>query len=116
MQIEPRALRDSAFQHMGQQIVGAYVFEHATWRLTDRGAGRGNDVGILDLFAHVSSLISISQGFAVFEHVLDASLCLLGRDQFHEVLTFEVEEPLFIHQAAAFDIAAAHHGRDFARD
>ena len=48
--------------------------------------------------------------------MFNASLCLLSGDELHEVLALEVEEPLLVHQAAALDVAAAHHDRDLVAD
>ena len=39
-------------QHVREQVVGAGVAEHAARRLADRGAGGGDDVGVLHLLGH----------------------------------------------------------------
>src|SRR5687767_1755080 len=56
--------------------------------------------------------ISIPQWLARLEHVLDPRLRLFRRDQLHERLALEIEEPLLVDEAAGFDLAAAHHGRE----
>jgi hypothetical protein len=69
------------------------------------------------LVLHNSTLIivgSIPQRFPILQHIFHARSGLLRRQQFHEVLAFEVEQPLFIHHAARFDIAAAHRFGDAA--
>ena len=58
--IEPGHLRERALQHVREHVVGPHVPEHAARRLADRRAGRGDDVGILDLFA-MSSLRQVKE-------------------------------------------------------
>ena len=48
--------------------------------------------------------------------MLDTGLRLCSRNQLHEVAALEIEEPLFVHEAAAFDVAAAHHFGDLRSD
>src|SRR5690606_20916030 len=49
-----------ALQHVRQHVVGTGVAEHALGRLAHRGAGGGDDVGVLDLLAHWVVLFSSS--------------------------------------------------------
>src|SRR5262245_57377904 len=58
---------------------------------------------------HVPHSTLVPEGSPRLEHVLDPGLSLLGGNQFHEVLALEIEKPLLVHRAAAFDLAAAHH-------
>jgi hypothetical protein len=53
--IEARHLGHGGADRGDQQVVGTDVAEHAARRLADRGAGGGNDVGVLKLFAHFGS-------------------------------------------------------------
>ena len=48
----PGACATTAAQHVRQHVVGTGVAEHAARRLADRGAGGGDDVGVLDLLGH----------------------------------------------------------------
>ncbi len=50
---------------------------------------------------------SISQRLPVLQHIFDPLLRLLARDQFHEVLALQVEQPLFVHEAARVHVATA---------
>ncbi len=55
-QVDARRLRDHGLQHVGEHVVGTGVAEHALGRLAHRGAGGGDDVGVLDLLAHLQFL------------------------------------------------------------
>ena len=55
----------------------------------------------------------IAQWPSILQHVLNPRLCLVGGQQFHEMLALQVEKPLFIDTAAGFHVAATHHDRDF---
>ena len=54
--VDARRLRDDGAQHVREHVVGTGVAENAARRLADRGAGGGDDVGVLDLLGHFSSL------------------------------------------------------------
>jgi hypothetical protein len=49
LRVERRHLRHRAADRRDQQVVGPGVPEHALWRLADRRARGGDDVGILNL-------------------------------------------------------------------
>jgi len=51
-------------------------------------------------FIEPQCISSIPQRLPVLQHVFDARLRLFGRDELHEVFTFEVEQPLLVHQTA----------------
>src|SRR3546814_1615372 len=48
--VDARRLRDHGIEHVGKHVVGTGIAEHALGRLAHRGAGGGDDVGVLDLF------------------------------------------------------------------
>src|SRR5690606_9233437 len=51
--VDARRLRDDGLEHVGEHVVGTSVAEYALGRLAHRGAGGGDDVGVLDLLGHV---------------------------------------------------------------
>jgi hypothetical protein len=53
--VELRYLRQRGLQHAHQQVVRPDIAEHAARRLADRGAGGCDDIGFLQLFAHLNS-------------------------------------------------------------
>src|SRR5690606_1476819 len=61
--VDPGGLRDYAAQYVRQHLVGAGVAEHAARGLAHRGAGGGDDVGVLYLAGHGSQFLS---GLPVF--------------------------------------------------
>src|SRR3546814_8788675 len=48
--VDARRLRDHGIEHVGKHVVGTGIAEHALGRLAHRGAGGGDDVGVLVLF------------------------------------------------------------------
>lgn len=56
--VHARGLGDDAAQHVRKHVVGAGVAEHALGRLANRGAGGGDDVGVLDLLGHCNDLLN----------------------------------------------------------
>ena len=56
----PGACATTAAQHVREHVVGTGVAEHAARRLADRGAGGGDDVGVLDLLGSCSCPVSSS--------------------------------------------------------
>ena len=52
VRVEAGALGKRRLQHVREQIVGAHVLEHATWRLANRGSRGGDDISVLNLLGH----------------------------------------------------------------
>jgi hypothetical protein len=50
--VDARRLRDNALEHVRQHFVRARVAEDTSGRFPDGRAGRGDDIGVLDLLAH----------------------------------------------------------------
>ena len=68
-----------------QQVVGPRVAEVAARRLADRRAGRGDDVGVLDLLCSCSSVPSVAHRLAGLQHAHDPFLRLGVHEQRAEV-------------------------------
>ena len=79
-----------------QQIVRPRVVEYAARRFADRRAGRGDDVCVLNLFAHGRSRSSVPDRLAGLHHAHDSLLRLWMPEQSHERLALEVEQPWFV--------------------
>jgi hypothetical protein len=52
VRIDARRLRHHGADHVGEHVVRTGVAEYAARRLADRGAGGGDDVGVLHLLGH----------------------------------------------------------------
>lgn len=61
-------------------------------------------------------LISVPQQLPVFQHIFHSRPGLHCRQKLHEILALQIQQPLFVHQAACFQVAAAQYLRDAAAD
>ena len=61
-------------------------------------------------------LLSVSQRFSGLEHMLNPGLRLFRGDELHEMAALQVEKPLLVHEATAFDLTAAYTRARFTDD
>ena len=55
---DARRLRHDGLEHVREQVSGMGVAEDTPRRLADGGTGGRDDVGVLDLLAHVDQFLS----------------------------------------------------------
>ena len=85
-------------------------------RLADRRAGGGDDVGVLNLLAHVVCSVQLRTGLPVCSMPMIRS-CVFGwSSSAQKCLALQRHQVLLGHQRAGIDVAAAHHVGDQAGD